>query len=114
MPGRVVNPWKVAAVSLAGGIVMAAMLLAAFPAWPHEAPSGWTYPWACCSGMDCRPVSSARVKAGPGGYELPNGETVPYSSGKIRPSPDGAFHWCTQGGKDDTPTICLFAPAQAF
>ena len=108
------NPWRVAAVTLAAGVVMALILLAPFPSAAHDAPSGWTYPWACCSGVDCRPVSSAWVKAGPDGYELPTGEIVPYGSAKIHPSPDGEFHWCTQGGADDTPTICLFAPPNAF
>lgn len=25
----------------------------------HEAPTGWSYPYACCSGLDCREVGDA-------------------------------------------------------
>lgn len=114
MTGRAVNAWKVAAISLLGGLFIAGFLLAAFPAWPHDAPAGWSYPWNCCSGYDCRMVSSSAIKTGRGGYELPSGEIVPFSSKMIRSSPDGEFHWCSQYGQDDTPTICLFVPQNLF
>ena len=76
----------------------------------HEAPTGWTYPYACCSGQDCREVPSASVKEMPDGYHLPSGEIVPMTDGRIRPSPDGETHLCTVAGADDGRMICLFLP----
>jgi len=74
----------------------------------HEAPSGWSYPLSCCSGVDCREVD--RVREGRNGYAVPSNELIPYSDARIKPSPDGEFHWCTVGGADDGRTICLFVP----
>lgn len=103
-------------VSIVAALLVLACAVWAFavPAWPHDAPSGWSYPLECCSGYDCRPVSSAWVTAGADGYELPTGEVVPYSDARIKPSPDGEFHWCSVAGADDGKTICLFVPAMAF
>jgi hypothetical protein len=39
----------------------------------HDAPSGWTYPWACCSNMDCQQISKpgdAGVKETSDGYVI--------------------------------------------
>lgn len=34
---------------------------------------------------------------------------------RVRPSPDGMFHWCAhQSGVDAGQTICLFAPPRGF
>lgn len=86
-------------------------------AFSHDAlptaaqPLGWTYPWACCSGIDCRTISADRVRQSPVGYIIsPTMEVIPYTSTKIKPSPDGAYHWCTKGGQETTATICLFVP----
>lgn len=99
-----------------------AMLLAtcAERAEGHEAlpsaaqPEGWRYPFACCSGYDCRAVDGAAVQERPQGYVVPSGEIVGYADTRVRPSPDGIFHWCTVAGRDDGRTICLFVPARAF
>ena len=35
-------------------------VLAASPAAAHEAPTGWKYPWACCSNKDCQAALGQR------------------------------------------------------
>lgn len=85
------------------------------PAAAHDAPSGWTYPVACCSDFDCREVADDAVTEGPEGYVIKvTGEVIPMTSRKVRPSPDGVFHWCSVAGKADGRTICLFVPPRAF
>lgn len=32
--------------------------LSAYVVPVHDAPKGWSYPFSCCSGFDCRPVTS--------------------------------------------------------
>lgn len=87
------------------------LLLVAGKGRAHEAPMGWSYEQRCCSGIDCRPVERDAILESPNGYVIrATGEVIPYSSGKIRPSQDSDYHWCSQGGKPDTPTICLYAP----
>lgn len=81
----------------------------------HAAPSGWTYPLACCSDFDCREVADADVVEGPRGYIIKlTGEVIPMTSRKVRNSPDGQFHWCSVAGKADGRTICLFVPPRAY
>ncbi|MEX0409159.1 hypothetical protein ABGN05_26295 [Aquibium sp. LZ166] len=81
----------------------------------HEAPSGWDYPFACCSGFDCRPVEPRVISERPEGYVIGStGEVVAYSDRRVRNSPDGEFHWCSVAGKSDGRTICLFVPPRAF
>lgn len=97
------------------GLAAAALLWAAFPARAHDAPTGWTYPAACCSGTDCREVPADWVEERPEGYRIVvTGEVIPMTDRKVRPSPDGRFHWCSVAGKDDGATICLFAPPRSF
>lgn len=97
------------------------MALAAFAsgifggAHAHDAPSGWNYPFACCSGFDCRPVEARVISERPEGYVIGStGEVVAYSDRRVRNSPDGEFHWCSVAGKSDGRTICLFVPPRAF
>lgn len=104
--------------SIAIGIALATMATAAHS---HDAiptataPLGWAYGIACCSGIDCRAVSApVRVVEGHSGYTVPSGEMIPYGSTKIKQSKDEFFHWCTQQGKNDTPTICLYVPVRSF
>ena len=81
----------------------------------HAAPSGWTYPLACCSGKDCREVPASLIKEGPEGYVIrPTGEAIAYTDRRVRVSPDGLYHWCSVAGADDGRTICLFVPARSF
>ncbi|PWE52138.1 hypothetical protein DEM27_32580 [Metarhizobium album] len=81
----------------------------------HDAPLGWSYPYECCSGIDCREITEGSVTEGPAGYVLSaSGETVPYTDRRVRQSPDGRFHWCTIGGSDTGRTLCLFVPPRGF
>ena len=78
-------------------------------------PLGWSYPYSCCSGVDCRQVPRAFIGEGAAGYTImPTGEVIAYGDSRIKHSPDGEFHWCSKQGRDDTPTICLFAPPRGF
>lgn len=87
----------------------------AAPALAHDAGSGWAYPLSCCSGYDCREVADADIIEGPDGYVVRvTGEVIPMTSRKVRPSPDGVFHWCSVAGRNDGKTICLFVPPRSF
>ncbi|AEH88168.1 hypothetical protein [Mesorhizobium opportunistum] len=103
--------------ALAVSTMLAGLVLAGTHgrAWPHDAPSGWTYPFSCCSGVDCREVADADIVEGARGYEIrKTGELIPMSDAKIKPSPDGRFHWCSVMGRDDSRTICLFVPPRGM
>jgi hypothetical protein len=78
-------------------------------------PLGWSYPYSCCSGYDCRAVSSSRISERPEGYVIKGtGEVVAYSDARLKNSPDGEFHWCSKQGRDDGETICLFVPPRSY
>nr|WP_083338341.1 hypothetical protein [Ensifer sp. LCM 4579] len=96
-------------------------LVFAAPAAAHDAtptaaqPHGWTYPFSCCSGMDCREVESQAVLEGPRGYVIKlTGELIMPRDTRIRNSPDGQFHHCTVAGEPAGRTICLFVPPRSF
>lgn len=100
---------------------LAAFAVNAFPAAAHDAlptaaqPQGWKYPYACCSGLDCREVTAKLVSERPEGYVIgTTGEVVAYSDKRIKHSPDGVYHWCSVAGADDSRTICLFVPPKSF
>jgi len=81
----------------------------------HNAPSGWTYPMACCRGVDCHEVEAGSIKEGPKGYVIRStGEVIPMTDSRVRNSPDGEFHRCSIAGMDNTPTVCLFVPPRDF
>jgi len=91
------------------------MLAAAKPAQSHDAPSGWSYPFACCSSIDCREVPDTDIVEGARGYEIrKTGELIIMTDARIKESPDGHFHWCSVAGADDSRTICLFVPPRAY
>lgn len=89
--------------------------------YPHDAmptaaqPLGWTYPWSCCSGNDCR-RADGEVAERPEGYQIAEtGEIVPYGDKRVKDSPDGEFHWCRHmTGQHAGKTICLFVPPRGF
>lgn len=90
-------------------------------AWGHDAtptaakPNGWQYDQLCCSNFDCREVvEPKKVMESPDGYVVPSGEVISYSDSKLKPSPDGLFHWCTRAGSDAGPTICLYVPPRSY
>jgi hypothetical protein len=101
--------------ALCAGAISTLVLFATQPAGAHDAPSGWTYPLACCSDYDCREVADADVVEGPEGYVIKvTGEVIPMTSRKVRKSPDGVFHRCSVQGKQDSATLCLFVPPRSF
>lgn len=88
-----------------------AVLVFSGAAGAHDAPTGWSYPPACCSDIDCRDVPADWVFAGPDGYRIViTGEVVRYGDSRLRPPPDGLVHWCSVAGSSDSRTICLFVP----
>lgn len=96
-------------------VLALAAIVGALPAGAHEAPAGWTYPLSCCSGVDCREVPPAFIVEGPLAYEIvPTGELIGMKDSRIKPSPDGEFHWCSVGGSDKGATICLFVPPRGM
>lgn len=90
-------------------------ILLARPANAHEAPTGWSYPFSCCSGYDCRPVPEAWVREENGGFTIARtGETIAYGDPRLKESPDGLMHWCSVAGADDGRTICLYVPPRSY
>lgn len=97
------------------GIVCVLCLLYVVSAFAHDAPAGWQYPYACCSGIDCRPISQASISELADGYHIAqNGEVLGYTDARIRESRDGDFHLCTVAGEEKSRTICLFVPPRGF
>ena len=81
----------------------------------HDAPTGWKYPYACCSGIDCRPVSKKQISERPEGFVIKKtGEVIASSDTRLRDSPDGEYHWCSVAGEETSRTICLFVPPRGF
>jgi hypothetical protein len=103
--------------------VAAAALLFVLPiplGQAHEAASGWSYPWECCSATDCWEVGTGGPEPdpvpSPGGWKLADGTVVPFHL--ARASPDGRFHLCRKGGQPTGAVIrpherpaCLWVPA---
>ena len=87
-------------------IFLDALLLLAAPAAAHE-----FYPSSCCSGTDCAPLASSRVRVTPDGYVIDGRHLIPF--GKALFSPDENFHGCfppTMLGK----VGCFWAPQNAM
>ena len=98
--------------------LVAGLALLTCPASAHNSPTGWSYPWSCCSSLDCQQLGSTRVRETPDGYVI-DGSTdtaiIGYQDKRIKDSPDGEFHWCAhQAGIDQGKTICLFVPPKGF
>ncbi len=109
-PGKRLPPRRAQVASAA-----ALISLWAFPAFSHDAPKGWTYPFECCSGYDCREVPKKDISERPQGYVIERtGEVVTYQDARIHDSPDGEYHWCSVAGADDTRTVCLFVPPKSY
>lgn len=72
------------------------------------------YPYSCCSGQDCRPISASEVAPTPGGWLVrATGEVIPYGSTKLHMTPreaKGEYHRCSAGGRPEGRTICLYVP----
>jgi hypothetical protein len=104
-------------------VVAAVLLLILMPplGHAHEADSGWSYPWECCSSMDCSEIGTGQPEPdpvrSPGGWQLSDGTVVPFHL--ARSSPDGRFHVCRRGGQSKGPVIrpherpaCLWVPSE--
>lgn len=107
------------AFAAAAGVILALVLATesrAHDAVPTAAkPQGWSYPFSCCSGYDCREVPAMAIGERPEGYVIKGtGEVIAYSDTRLKDSPDGAFHWCSVAGADDSRTICLFVPPRSY
>lgn len=108
--------------------LVAAILFLPIPALAHDAiptaaqPKGWSYPFSCCSGIDCREVGDGKSSKAPvkiietaTGYKISTtGEVIAFGDTRLKDSPDGVFHWCSVAGADDGRTICLFKPPRGF
>lgn len=108
---------------LASAAIIALVMVLASPAKAHDAPTGWSYPAVCCSGVDCRevgdrwtPDADIRIFETGAGYVVSvTGEVIPYNDRRVKASPDGRFHLCCRGAKFATcDVLCLFAPPRAF
>lgn len=114
----IINGLKMLAglAAIAAAELIAILILSGGDADAHDAPTGWTYPWSCCSSMDCKEVADTAIEATRFGYRITaTGETIIYSDVRIKDSPDGHFHWCAhQAGIDAGHTICLFVPPRGF
>lgn len=105
-------------------VALALSALASCGPGPSAYAHGW-YPYDCCSDRDCWPMgedADAREpdpQIVPGGYRLRDGTFV--AQRDTRPSRDGRFHICRQGGRAsgeviapiDKP-VCLFVPQPTF
>lgn len=100
-------------VALSFVIILLALRVGA--AFAHEAPSGWQYDAACCSGMDCMQAPKEDVKETSEGYRLSTGEVIAYSDHRVRRSHDEFFHECKPGGDMSSKhSFCLYVPDRGF
>lgn len=90
------------------------------PVRAHEAMSGWSYPFECCSGVDCAEIDAEAVREAPDGYVVtvrpgthpmwradrpaPLVVRIPYREAKS--SPDGRWHLCINAQGE---LLCFFA-----
>ena len=119
------------------GYALACAILASVimvrPARSHQAPTGWSYPLSCCSGMDCGEVRGSLIEELPAGYRitLSPGDhqmilaltvyEVAYGDPRIKDAPDGVYHVCVGqqfASASGPPTggrlICFFVPPKGF
>jgi len=87
----------------------------------HQAPTGWDYPFECCSEADCAPIDASAVREirtgfvvtiAPGRHPMwpterrePLVLEIPHQN--TRQSPDGFWHLCIN---DAGELLCFFAP----
>jgi hypothetical protein len=80
-------------------------------AYPHQAPTGWTFNSRCCGNGDCYPVETDAIRERPDGYHiLSTGEVIPYQSTKVLSSPDGHSYRCSTAGSVQGVTYCIYVP----
>lgn len=102
--------WSEIILGFAIGLFVATLVdLSISKAKAHDAPSGWSYPVECCSSIDCYEISPTEIAPIVGGWMiLHTGEF--FSVDRVKPSGDGRWHRCSEGGKRNAKTICLFIP----
>jgi hypothetical protein len=86
---------------------IALLCVFAVKASAHQAASGWTYPFECCSNQDCAEYPGENVQILSTGFLLkPTGEFIDRSNSRV--SPDGRYHLCRlpSGGR----ILCFFYP----
>lgn len=108
-------------IAFAVALATLALSAAGLPSFAHQAPSGWTYEYACCGGNDCAPVRPEQVRVTRAGYvvTVPPGShpqvgpdahtltvTIPYDG--VKPSQDGDYHLCLSAS--DKRVLCFYAP----
>lgn len=102
------GPVGVTLLVLAAAVLAGAWLfLAVSDASAHDAlPTamqleGWSYPFSCCSGYDCREVPEKAISERPEGYVIKRtGEVIAYSDHRIKNSPDGEFSLVLGGRRE--------------
>lgn len=96
-------------------LLAVAVVILSTAVFAHDAPTGWTYGWECCSGVDCQQAADADVQETKDGYLMTiTGELVAYDDKRIKKSKDEFFHECTVGGDKKARLICLYVPNRAF
>lgn len=108
------RPYRLRRQVAASLIASLAVALSSAGVKAHQAPTGWAYPFSCCGNQDCREVPGSTVKALPGGYRAPSGEFLASNDRRLKPSPDGLYHWCSVQGLNDGKTLCLYVPPPAY
>lgn len=86
------------------------LLLAASPSHAHQAPTGWSYPMACCHDRDCREIPDAIVTESDEGWTVKGYGFV--KRGDEKQSGDEHFHVCRLA--DSPPILCFFVPARGM
>ena len=69
----------------------------------------------CCNDNDCAPIDASEIKATPDGYLWTNkngSKLFPYTSGQVKPSPDGGYHGCEL--PNAKVKMCIYVPPTAF
>ncbi|MFI0848103.1 hypothetical protein [Mesorhizobium sp. IMUNJ 23232] len=113
---RAWNPLVIVWVVSCSGVLLDGLPAVAHDATPTAAkPNGWSYPFSCCSGYDCREVPQTSIGERPEGYVIEGtGEVLSYQDTRLKDSPDGEYHWCSVAGANNSRTICLFVPPKGF
>jgi hypothetical protein len=76
---------------------------------PHDAPSGWAYDPGCCGGHDCRAIADSAVEHVFRGWRIKATGEV-FDDKAVRWAKDGHWHRCSQDGREDAITFCLYRP----
>jgi hypothetical protein len=102
----------VAAVDKSWPTIAFAVALAALAA-ANVAHAHSFYESECCSGVDCYPVAEGEITEAPDGYTVKaTGEFIDRRLSKVRMSPDGRWHRCSEAGDPARRTLCIYVPGR--